>query len=153
MIKKILIFEFHRNSEDVATDYELLSDIDKEKIADLEPEGTFDYEDEHGNYNCCLIITEIELEKYKNLLDENNIPYLCKDISYNVIKNDINLTKKLLKYTNNINENLYYDFIKKVDNWIVSNLELDIILDMINEKGINSLRKIDKEFLENYEKY
>lgn len=153
MNKKVLIFEFHRSSEDVAGDYELLSDIDKERIADLEPEATFDYEDEFGNYNCCLIISEIELESYKKLLDENNIPYLCKDITKNVIKNDVNLSKKLIKYTTNINENLYYDFIKKVDKWISQNLELDIILDMISEKGINSLRKIDKEYLENYEKH
>mgnify|MGYP003336493820 CR=1 FL=1 len=149
MIKKILIFEFHRASEDVASDYELLSDLDKERISNLEPEATFDYEDEFGNYNCCLILSEIELEKYKNLLDKNTIPYLCKDISYNVIKNDINLSKKLIKYTNNANKNLYYDFIRKVDSWITQNLELDIILDMINEKGIDSLRKIDKEFLNN----
>ena len=147
MLKKVLIFEFHRSSEDIAGDYDLLSEIDKEKVADLETDATFDYEDEFGNYNCFLIISEIELEKYQKILDSNNIPYLCKDISKNVVKNDINLSKKLIKYTNNINENLYHYFINKVDDWITQNLELDIILDMINEKGINSLRKIDKDFL------
>ena len=40
-----------------------------------------------------------------------------------------------------------------LNNWIYSKLDLDIILDMISSKGIDSLREVDKRFLkENYTK-
>lgn len=151
MLKKVYIFEFNRSSESVADDYDLLSEIDKEKISDLDTDASFDYEDEFGNYNFYLVISELEFLKYKKLLDDNNIAYLCEDISNDILRNDINLSKKLLKYTNNMNENLYHEFINTLNDWISQNLELDIILDMINERGINSLRKVDKDFLSNYE--
>lgn len=151
MLKKVYIFEFNRSSESVADDYDLLSEIDKEKISDLDTDASFDYEDEFGNYNFYLVISELEFLKYKKLLDDNNIAYLCEDISNDILRNDINLSKKLLKYTNNMNENLYHEFINTLNDWISQNLELDIILDMINERGIDSLRKVDKDFLSNYE--
>ena len=143
------IIEFYRSSEDVSYDYDHLSDNDKEKIANLDTEASFDFEDEHQNYVCYSLMSSNETEKWKNILDANLIPYICHDISLNVIKNNINLEKKLIKYTNNYNENSYHEFINKLNEWIKSNLDLDTVLDMINEKGVDSLRLIDKEFLKN----
>jgi len=143
------IIEFCRSSEDVSYDYDHLSDNDKEKIANLDTEASFDYEDEQQNYVCYSLMSSNETEKWKNILDANFIPYICHDISLNVIKNNINLEKKLIKYTNNYNENSYHEFINKLNEWIKSNLDLDTVLDMINEKGVDSLRLIDKEFLKN----
>jgi YD repeat-containing protein len=84
---------------------------------------------------------------YKYDDDDNLIAYLCKDISISVIKNDINLERILKKYVNSDNRNDFKIFIKEVNRWILDSLDLDTILDMINEKGINSLRKVDKTFL------
>ena len=149
-MKTILIhIEFCRSVEDVSYDYEHLSDNDKEKITNIDTVSSFDFDDEHQNYNCYTLMASNESQNWKNLLDANLIPYICHDISLNVIKNNINLEKKLLKYTNNYNENSYHEFINKLNEWIKSNLDLDTILDMINEKGVDSLRPIDKEFLKN----
>ena len=142
------VLEFYRSSEDIAQDYEYLSDNDKEKVANINAVSSFDFEDEFQNYVCYFLISPSEIEKYKNVLDSNLISYICTDISKNVINNNINLEKKLVKYTNHYNNELYLEFIEKTNDWIKQNIDLDIILDMINEKGINSLRTIDKEFLE-----
>jgi hypothetical protein len=143
------IIEFCRSSEDVSYDYDHLSDNDKEKITNLDTVASFDFDDEQQNYVCYSLMSSNETEKWKNILDANLIPYICHDISLNVIKNNINLEKKLIKYTNNYNENSYHEFINKLNEWIKSNLDLDTVLDMINEKGVDSLRLIDKEFLKN----
>ena len=148
MVSHLYIVEFCRTSEDVSYDYEHLSDNDKEKASNLESISNFDFEDEYQNYTCYTLMSPNELEKYKKILDDNLIPYICTEITQSVIRNNINLEKKLFKYTNNYNENSYHDFINKVNDWILSNLDLDIVLDIINEKGIDSLRKVDKEFLE-----
>lgn len=142
------VLEFYRSSEDIAQDYGFLSDNDKEKVANISVSSSFDFEDELQNYVCYFLTTPTEIEKYKNVLDGNLIPYICTNISNNVINNNINLEKKLFRYTDVYNENAYHDFIKKTNDWIKQNLDLDTILDMINEKGIECLRKIDKEFLE-----
>ena len=148
MVYNLYIIEFCRTSEDVSYDYEHLSDNDKEKVSNLDTVSSFDFEDEYQNYTCYILMSPNEFEKYKKILDDNIIPYICTDIAQSVIKNNINLEKKLFKYTNNYNENSYHEFIKKLNDWILSNLDLDIVLDMINEKGVDSLRKVDKDFLE-----
>ena len=148
MVYNLYIIEFCRTSEDVSYDYEHLSDNDKEKVSNLDTFSSFDFEDEYQNYTCYILMSPNEFEKYKKILDDNIIPYICTDITQSVIKNNINLEKKIFKYTNNYNENSYHEFIKKLNDWILSNLDLDIVLDMINEKGVDSLRKVDKDFLE-----
>lgn len=139
--------DFHRSAEELASDYTYLSDNDKEKIIHIDSKGTFDLEDERMNYTCYLLIEQTEINKYKKILDDNLIAYICKDISLSVIKNDINLEKILKKYVNSANKNDFKIFIKEVNGWILDSLDLDTVLDMINEKGINSLRKVDKTFL------
>lgn len=44
----------------------------------------------------------------------------------------------------------YYFFTKCLDEWIYQNLDIDIILDKISFTGIESLTKIEKEFLKKY---
>jgi hypothetical protein len=40
----------------------------------------------------------------------------------------------------------------KIEEWMLENQELDNVLDIINEKGIEKLREVDRKFLENYGK-
>lgn len=143
-------FEYFRGADILAEEYTYLSENDKEKIINIDSEATFDFEDEHMNYTCYLLIEPIELEKYKKVLDLNLIAYLCHDISQSVIKNQLNLEKILTKYITPDNERDYYTFIKTVDDWVTSKLDLDMVLDMINDKGIKSLREIDLQFLNKY---
>lgn len=141
------VIEFCRSSEDISCDYDYLSDIDKSKLSNIDFISDFDFEDENQNYTLYLLITLNEIEKYKKLLNDNLIPYICTEISQDVIKNNINLERILHIYVDFINEERYYNFIKDVSKWIEDNLDIDIILDMISENGIKSLRSIDKEFL------
>ena len=140
-------FEYLRGADILADEYTYLSDNDKEKIVNIHSKATFDYEDEKQNYNCYLLIESSVLKKYKNILDLNLISYLCHDVSQSVIKNQTNLEKILSKYITSENEKDYYEFIKIVNEWILSKLDLDIVLDIINDSGIESLREIDKDFL------
>jgi hypothetical protein len=143
-------FEYFRGADILAEEYTYLSENDKERIINIDSEATFDFEDEHNNYTCYLLIDSSELQKYKKVLDLNLIAYLCNDISQSVIKNQLNLEKILSKYVTPDNERDYYTFMKTVDDWIVSKLDLDLVLDMINEKGMASLRDIDKRFLNQF---
>ena len=138
---------FHKSAEDLAFDYSYLSDIDKVKIVNIDSKATFDYEDDYINYTCYLLIEPKEIEKYKKVLDDNLIHYICTDISNSVIKNEFNIEKSLSGYITTVNKFDYDIFIEDLNEWIFENLSLDIILDMINEMGISSLREVDRNFL------
>jgi hypothetical protein len=43
-------------------------------------------------------------------------------------------------------------FIDDLNEWIINNLDIDIVLDRISEVGIDSLTEIEKEFLKTYNK-
>jgi hypothetical protein len=80
-------------------------------------------------------------------LDDNLIPYICTYISESVIYNEIYLDEVLIDKIDKYNIKSYEDFTIKTNDWIKSNLNLDIVLDIINKRGIDSLRDIDKELL------
>lgn len=124
-----------------------LSDIEKERIAGVDVDTTFDYEDEYENYSSYILISSVELENYKKILDDNLIPYICTDISESVIYNEIYLDEVLIDKIDKYNIKSYEDFTIKTNDWIKSNLNLDIVLDIINKRGVDSLRDIDKDLL------
>jgi hypothetical protein len=128
----------------------LIPDSDLEKIANLDIESSFDYEKDDC-YFCYIITNQIEIEKYKNILENNYIGYTCKDISKDIIKNEYDIYY-IGDYIDENNYYLYDIFLDDLDRWLYSKLDLDIILDMISAKGIDSLREIDKKFLkDNYQ--
>lgn len=114
--------------------------------------SSFDYDDLDKKYVCYLLTSQTEIISYRNILDNNLISYICEDISRNVIDNQINLEKDLIQFLNSINYLSYEMFVEEINDWIYDNLELDMILDRINQFGINSLRPIDKYFLLNQSK-
>lgn len=143
----INIIEFHRPIEDISYDYENLPDIDKYKLSNIDIKASFDYEDNYLNYKIYLLIAPEELKIYKKILDINLIPYLCRDITENVLQNKIDLEKYLMKWITPKNKESYHKFISNIKDWLISNLDLDTILDMINDKGLKALLPIHKEFL------
>jgi hypothetical protein len=127
----------------------LIHDLDLEKIANLDIESSFDYEKD-DSYYCYIITNKIEIEKYKNILEKNYIGYYCKDISEELLKNEYDISY-IIDYLDDNNYYLYDIFLDDLDRWIYSNLNIDIILDIISAKGMDSLRGIDKKFLkDNY---
>ncbi len=127
-----------------------VTESDFEKISSLDIESSFDFE--NGDFYFCYVISnEIEITKYCKILEKNLISFKCENISDAILKNeyDISYIKNHLDEDNNL---MYKVFLKDLDKWIYSNLDIDTILDMINLNGMKSLRKVDKKFLKNNHK-
>jgi hypothetical protein len=139
---------FTKSAFELNDDYEYLSDMDKERIYDLDADSFFDYED--GCYNCFVITTPIEIEKYKDILKSNFIENECIDISNDILRFKIDLAKELKDNISGLNSVKWGFFMDDLNDWILDNLDIDIVLDRISEVGINSLSGIEKDFLKNY---
>lgn len=133
----------------ILTTYSTITELDLDKIASLDIESSFDYEKD-GLYYCYVITTEIEINKYKKILEKNLINFSCEDVSEIILKNDYDISY-IKNYLDEDNHYIYEIFLHDLDRWIYSKLDIDIILDMISFKGINSLRQVDKRFLKDYE--
>jgi hypothetical protein len=149
MNKSIYKMSFELSSFDLNEEYERLSDYEKERISELDAESFFDYE-EDDKYICFIITTPIEMKKYLSILGNNLIWCNCVDISKDVLKFEIDLEKEL-KSTPIINSIKFSFFIDDVKDWILENLDIDMVLDRISQIGINSLTKTEKEFLDKYQ--
>jgi aromatic ring-opening dioxygenase LigB subunit len=142
--------KFFKSAEKLTNHYNSLSESERENISELDAESFFDYENKNKNYTCYIIVDPLELEKYTNILTNNSIEHKCFNLSDDFIKGKIDIKKDI---ANKINETNYYKydfFVDDIDNWLIDNLNIDIILDRISEIGIDSLKDIEKEFLKNY---
>jgi hypothetical protein len=142
--------KFFKSAEKLTNHYNKLSESERENISGLNAESFFDYENKNQNYTCYIIVDSLELEKYTNILTNNSIEHKCINLSDDFINGKIDIKKDI---ENKINETNYYKydfFVDDIDNWILDNLNIDIILDRISEIGIDSLKEIEKEFLKNY---
>ena len=140
---------FNKSSFDLVDDYERLSEIDKERISDLDVFAFFDY-DEDDKYAFFIIIDSLEFKSYTKILNENLIYFNIENYSKNVIKGNFDIESYLSEYSSPMNTIKLSFFIDDLNEWIYENLDIDIVLDRISEVGIKSLRKIEKEFLNNY---
>ena len=141
--------QFDKNSFDLNDDYDRLSEVEKERISDLDAETFFDYEKD-GNYTCFVITTPVEMKKYISILTNNLIICDCQDISSDVLKFKLDLEEELRDQISTINSIKYSFFIDDIFEWIESNLDMDMVLDRLSEVGIDSLSKIEKDFLNNF---
>jgi hypothetical protein len=142
-------FNFFKSGYDLNDDYERLSDIDKERIADMQADSFMEYE-EDGKYAFFIIAEPTEIKKYTNILDENLVPYNVKNISNDVLKNTFNIENYISSDTDSFNSLRYKFFIDDLNDWIYNNLDIDTILDRISSVGMKSLTKVEKKFLKNY---
>jgi hypothetical protein len=132
--------------------YQIISNLDLEKIAELDIESSFDYRIDDFFY-FFVITSKIEIQKYLKILDKNLINYTFENLSDLILKNEYDFTY-VLEYLDDDNDVIYEIFMDDLNKWIYSNLDIDIILDMISSKGMISLREVDKKFLkDNYETY
>jgi hypothetical protein len=130
--------------------YQIISNNDLERIANLDIESSFDYKKDDFFY-FYVITSKIEIKKYLKILDKNLINYTFDDISDLVIKDQYDFSY-LEEFVTDENSFIYEIFIDDLNRWIYSKLDLDTVLDIISLKGINSLRKVDRKFLkDNYE--
>lgn len=130
--------------------YQIISNSDLEKIANLDIESSFDYRIDDSFY-FYVITSKIEIQKYLKILDRNLIDYTFQDLSELIIKNQYDFSY-LTNLIDEENEFIYEIFMDDLNKWIYSQLDIDIVLDIISLKGIDSLRQVDKKFLkDNYE--
>jgi len=139
--------DFFRTPFDVAHDYNNMTQEDKDKLSSFDIYASFDYEDEFNNYIILFLTTQPIIDKYKIMLFNNVIPNITKDISQNVISYNIDLSENLEKHRTKKNSKKLTEFQNNLDIWIESNLDLDKVLDMINEKGMECLKKAHLNFL------
>ena len=130
--------------------YSTISELDLDKISNLDIESSFDYEKDEFYY-CYVLTSEMEIKKYKKILESNLISFKCQDISDTIIKNEYDLTY-IKEFIDEENHFIYDIFLEDLNKWIYNKLDIDIILDMISANGIESLRQVDKNFLKEYEK-
>jgi hypothetical protein len=141
--------KFEKSSFDINEDYDRLSEYEKERIAELDAETYFDYE-EDGSYICFIITSPIEMKKYTSILSKNLIKFDFTELTKEVLSSKFDLEKELKPQLSTINSIKYSFFIDDVNEWIYNNLEIDMILDRISEVGIEHISQIEKDFLKNY---
>jgi hypothetical protein len=140
--------KFTKSPFDLNEDYDRLSDIDKEKIADMEADSFFDYE-EDGVYTFFTIAEPIEVKRYLGVLSENLIRFESTDLSKDVLKGKFDINSEVGSKVDTIDSMKFSFFVDDLDEWIYNNLDIDTILDRISQVGLDSLTKIEKEFLNN----
>jgi len=146
---KLFKLSFVESTEKVHDLHNGLSEYDKTTIAKLSVIATYEYYTD-GVYLIFLLMKENEIETYENILEVNNISYICKDISMDVIYNTFDIESFLKNTYESVNFRDYYIFIEDVKRWIISELNVNLILDRINLYGMSNLRELDYTILNNY---
>ena len=141
--------KFSKSSFDLTEDYDRLSDIDKEKLADTESESYFEYEDD-GLYTFFTIAEPIQVKRYLSILAENLVKFELTDLTEDILKGKFDMDLEVGDKVNPMDSIKYSFFIDDLNDWIYNNLDIDTILDRISVVGLDSLNKIEKEFLNNY---
>jgi hypothetical protein len=148
MSSHIYKIKFSKPSYQLNDDYDRLSEIEKEKISNIEAEAFFDM-DEDDKYTFFIIVKPMELKAYLSVLNENFIPYDINDVSDDILKGKLDVESVIIQ-VNPLNSLRYSFFVDDLNDWLYDNLDMDIVLDRISSIGIESLRKVEKEFLNNY---
>jgi hypothetical protein len=148
MLTHIYKIKFSKPSYQLNDDYDRLSEIEKEKISNMEAEAFFDM-DQDDKYTFFIIVKPMELKAYLSVLNENFIPYDMNDVSDDILRGKLDVESEITQF-NPLNSLRYSFFVDDLNDWLYENLDIDIILDRISSIGIDSLRKIEKEFLNNY---
>lgn len=149
MNKSIYKISFFQSSYQLNDEYEKLSEHEKERISELDADGFFDFE-EKGNYVCFVIATPVEVKKYLSILSSNLIQFEYLDISMDILNFKINLVEELKNQISTLNSIKFSFFIDDVNDWILENLDIDMVLDRISLIGIDNLTVIEKDFLTKY---
>lgn len=143
--------EFSTGIDTVIWEYTCLPENDRTKLAEIQFIATFDFLDIHNNYHFLVLTEKLQIDKYLKILIDNLILHFAHNITQKVLKDQIDL-KKFEKTISKSNKVLWKNFRTKIEEWMLLNQDLDNVLDIINQKGIEKLRDIDKKFLENYGK-
>ena len=141
--------QFIKNSYDLNVEYDKLSEHEKESISSMLPESYFEFNNDCDYYVIYIILNPLDAKRYTRILEDNLINHSITDISKDLL-NGLDFERYLKNHVNSLNRLRWNNFNKKVTDWILSNLDIDIVLDRINNVGIEGLNKTEKKFLDNY---
>lgn len=141
---------FNKTSQELEDLYDNFSILDQEKLVELSTESYFDYDGFKGNYTVFFISSPVDVEKYIEVLENNYIKTKCLNITDDLLNLKYNLEIDLKHLVDKDNELKFEFFIDDLNNWLLENLDIDVILDKISEVGIQNIGEIEKKFLENY---
>ena len=141
--------QFTKNSYDLNVEYDKLSEHEKESISSMLPESYFEFNNDCEHYLIYIMLNPLDAKRYTKILENNLINHSIIDISEYLL-NGMDFEKELKKYVNGLNRFRWNNFNKKISEWILSNLDIDIVLDRISNVGIEGLNKTEKKFLDNY---
>jgi hypothetical protein len=150
MVSRVYVFTFNDNIEILNNHYDRLSDYEQERISELDAISYFDYI-EDNKYFFYVITSPNEIKNYVQILENNIINFKMIDISDDIVCNKIDLLDEISEKI--ISDNLikWEFFIEDIKEWILENLNIDLVLDRISEVGIDNLTELEKTFLKNYE--
>ena len=141
MVNHVYKVKYSKSSLELNNDYENLSDFEKESLSELDALSFFDFEEDQ-KYTCYIITTRLDLKKYIKILLNILI----------ILSGKLDIENETRNKIDNFNFLKYEFFIDHINDWIYENLEIDIVLDRINEVGMDSLKDIEKLFLKQYSK-
>jgi hypothetical protein len=147
---KVYKIEFNKSNFELENDWDNLSDYELEIVNQLDCLSLFDYEDHNSIYISFIISKPDELDKYSDILTRNSIWHKVTDISKDILKSKVDLESELTPHLSSFNSLKLEFFMEDLNNWILSNLDIDTVLDRISEVGIENLKPIEKEFLKNF---
>jgi len=152
-MKKLKLYhiDFARSAETVVWEYSLLPENDRIQMSSLLFEATFDYQDTMKTYNFLVLADSQQMSKYTEILQNNMVLHFLHDWTEPILKDKVKIDN-IEKNLDNSTLKIWEKFKTKLDEWLLLNQELDNVLDIILEKGVDRLRDIDKKFLENYAK-
>jgi hypothetical protein len=113
------------------------------------PDSYFEFNNDFEHYVIYIVLNPLDAKRYTKILENNLINHSIIDISKDLL-NGLKFENELKKYVNGLNLFRWNDFNKKINDWILDNLDIDIVLDRIGDVGIEGLNKIEKKFLDNY---
>lgn len=149
MVSCIYRFTFSDNIDELNNRYDMLSDYEQERISELDAISYFDYvEDE--KYFFYVITSPNEIKNYIQILENNLIQFDVTDLTKDILSNKIDLSKELVTKIDKDNTIKWDFFIEDVKEWMLENLDIDLVLDRISEVGIKNITDIEKLFLQNY---
>jgi hypothetical protein len=149
-MNRIFKLKFNFCDEDLEDHFISFSEEDQDDIEDLVAETFFDFHDDNDHYNCIMISTQSDVETYRDILNSNQVYFKIYDLSDGVINNKIDIESDYRRYINSENFMEWEFFINGINRWMLSELEIDNVLDRISEVGMDKLTKIEKYFLKNY---
>lgn len=152
-MEKIYKIKFNKTSEGLNKLYDKFDEIDKDQVDNLDAYSFFDYE--KNGYICFLMVEKFEMSKYTEILDRYDIFYELTDYSDDILSGKFDVFIELGDKV--IEDDVYSDtnfsfFVEDVEDWVLDNLEMDMVLDKISDVGMDKLTPIEKYFLKTYNK-